>query len=50
MKEKSDKIWDAYRASTLTALIKVLNKDGITKEDVVNTFYSDEEFIAIIYK
>ncbi len=48
--EKNDKIWDAYRASTLTALLQVLNKDGITKEDVVSTFHGDKEFIAIIYK
>jgi len=48
--KNSNRIWDAYRASTLTALIQVLNKDDILKEDIVNIFYGDKEFIAIIYK
>lgn len=46
----NNKIWDAYKAPTLIALIQALNKDGITKEDVVSTFYGDKEFVAIIYK
>lgn len=44
-----DKLFDAYRAPTLTALIESLNKDKVEREDIVNIFSSDNEFIAIIY-
>ena len=44
-----DKSFDAYRAPTLTALIESLNRDKVKKEDIVNVFGSNGEFIAIIY-
>lgn len=44
-----DKAFDAYRAPTLTALIESLNRDKVKREDIVNIFSSNDEFIAIIY-
>ena len=42
---------DALKAPTLVRLIENMNKDNITKDDVVQIFCTnDGEFIAVLYK
>ena len=46
-----DKSIDALVASTLADLINFLNRESITKEDIVQIFCSNKgEYIAVIYK
>ena len=42
---------DALRATTLVSLVEYMNREHITKEDVVQIFCTNEgEFVAILYK
>lgn len=41
---------NAYKASTLRALLTSLNSNNISKEDIVQIFYAKDEYVAIIYK
>lgn len=41
---------DALRATTLTSLIEGLDKNNVTKEDIVNVFFAKEEYIAVFFK
>lgn len=41
----------ALKADNLQMLIKVMNEDNVTKEDVVQVFCNGkQEYVAIIYK
>lgn len=48
--EEKEKYLNAYRAETLTGLLKALNDAGITKEDIVAIYYGAGEHIAVIQK
>lgn len=48
--EEKEIYLNAYRAETLTGLLKALNESNITKEDIVTIYYSAGEHIAIIQK
>lgn len=46
-----EKRMDALKAPTLVSLIEYMNKENITKDDVVQIFCTnDGEFIAVLYK
>lgn len=48
---KEKKNVDALVASTLVDLIRFLNREEITKEDIIQIFCSNKgEYIAVIYK
>lgn len=46
-----EKKMDALKAPTLVSLIEFMNREKVTKEDVVQIFCtSNREFIAVLYK
>ena len=46
-----EKRMDALKAPTLVSLIEYMNRESITKEDVVQIFCTNNgEFIAVLYK
>ena len=47
--EEKEEYLNAYRAETLTGLLKALNDAGITKEDIVTIYYGYSE-ISIIWR
>ena len=38
------------KSSTIRNLVELMNKEGITKEDVVQFLYADGEYIVMLYK
>jgi len=40
----------ALKGTSLQALIEALNKENISKEDIVQIVYANKEFVAVIYK
>lgn len=48
--EEKEKYLNAYRAETLTGLLKALNEANITKENIVTIYYGNKEHIAVIQK
>lgn len=46
-----NKRMDALKAPSLVSLIEFMNREGITKEDIVQILCTaDGEYIAILYK
>ena len=47
--EKAKKIY-AIKTPNLNALIDALNKENVSKEDIVQVLYADKEFVTLMYK